>query len=146
MLLRGDQELAGRVELMGVPAGAEHSLAEDKVHVSWFPDAEAYPHVHLRSHGTLPHSFLRWPLGRGYECHGQGSPEACNRVGVIHCIGCLLGQLGVFIDDDDERGHLRGWIPGTPAVPGEVFGAGLENCDRVAEQCGCLVRGGGEPV
>ena len=65
-----DQEFSRRVELVSIPAGAEHSLAEDQVHVSRFTDAEAYPHVHLRSDGTLSHGFLRWPLGRGYQCYG----------------------------------------------------------------------------
>ena len=58
----GDQEFAGSVEIMGIPAGAEHSLTKDQIHVSRFADAEAYPHVHLRSDGALTHGFCvgRW--------------------------------------------------------------------------------------
>ena len=83
--------MPGALSLWAFQPAAEHSLAEDQVHVSRFPDAEAYPHVHLRSDGTLPHGFLRWPLGRGYQCHGEGASEARYRVGVVHCVGCLLG-------------------------------------------------------
>jgi hypothetical protein len=38
-----DQELAGRVEGVGVPSRAEHALAEDQIHVFALADTEADP-------------------------------------------------------------------------------------------------------
>jgi hypothetical protein len=44
---RGDEELAGGVEFVGVPSGRQHALTEDEVDVFVLTDPEADPHVHL---------------------------------------------------------------------------------------------------
>ena len=49
-------------------------------------------------------------------------------------LGSVLGQLGVLIDDDDQRGHVRGRLPDAPAGRGEQLGAGFQDGHRVGEQ------------
>jgi hypothetical protein len=43
----GDEELAGGVEGVGVPAAGEHALAENQVDVLTLADSEAQPDIHL---------------------------------------------------------------------------------------------------
>ena len=129
-----DQELAGRVERVGVPARGEHALAEDEVDVLAFADAEADPDVHLRAHRALAHGLLRRPLGRGDEVDGDGASAPGDGVGVLDGVGCVVGELGVLIDDDDQRGHVRCRLPDALSLLGEQRGAGLEDGDRVGEQ------------
>ena len=45
-----------------------------------------------------------------------------------------------------SAGISGGWFPGTPTTRREVCSARLEDRDRIAEQSGCLLGGGGEPV
>ena len=94
----------------------------------------------------VSHHFLGGPLGGRHEGHGGRAAQPGDGVGVLERGGCLLGQLGVLVDDDHQRGHPLGWFPFAPAVVGEVLGAGVQDGDRVGEQRGGLVRGGGEPV
>ena len=49
--------------------------------------------------------FLGWPLGRGDEGYGGDAAEPGDRVGVAHRLGRVVGQLGVFIDDDHQGRH-----------------------------------------
>jgi hypothetical protein len=41
--------------------------------------------------------------------------------------GCLVGELGVLINDDHKRRHAGRWFPYAPTVHGEVRGTGLED-------------------
>ena len=116
----GDQELAGRVERVRVPPRGEHALSEDQVHVSPLADAEADPRVHLRAHRALPHRLLGWPLGRGDEGYRDRAAQARDGVGVAHRVGCLVGEFGVLIDDDDQRGHVRRRFPDAPGTQSQL--------------------------
>ena len=49
---------------MGVPAGPEHSLAQDQVDVPWLADSETDPQVHLRPYRASAHGLLRRPQSR----------------------------------------------------------------------------------
>ena len=71
----GDQELARRVQRVGMPSGGEHALAEDQVDVAALADAEAHAHVHLRAERALAHRLLGRPLGGRNEGH-RDSPAA----------------------------------------------------------------------
>jgi hypothetical protein len=46
-------------------------------------------------------------LGRREEAYGDGAATAGYGVGAV---ACFLGELGVLIDDDDQRGLLRGRV------------------------------------
>ena len=72
--------------------------------------------------------------------------EPGDSVGVAHGRGCLVGELGVLVHDDDQRGHVRGWFPDALSGRGQVPGPCLQDRDRVGEQRGGLVCAGGEPV
>ena len=141
----GDQELAGRVEGVRVPAGGEHALAEDQVDVLALADPEADPHVHLGAQRALAHRLLGRPLRRGDQGHGDGPAAPGDRVGVGGGVGCGLGQFGVLVDDDDQSGHVWGRLPDPLSGRGQVLGAGLEDGDRVGEQRAGLGGGGGQP-
>ena len=138
MLGVGDEELTGRVERVRGPARGEHALPEDQVDVAPLADAEADPRVHLRADRALPHGLLGWPLGRGYQGDGDRAAEAGDGVGVAHSSGCLVGEFGVLIDDDEQRGHLRRRFPDAAAGRCQMRGAGLENRYGVGEQHGGL--------
>jgi len=103
----GDQEFPGRVEVVGIPSGPEHSLPQDQVDVAWLADPEAYPQVHLRAHRAGAHGLLRGTLGRGDKGHRDRPAKPRDGIGIAHRTGGLVGQLGVFIDEDDQRGHAR---------------------------------------
>jgi hypothetical protein len=103
----GDEELAGRVERVGVPPGGEHALPEYQVDVFALADAEADPRVHLGTHRALPHGLLRRPLGGGDQCYRHGAAESRDGVGISHGAGCLVGEFGVLIDNDHESGRVR---------------------------------------
>jgi len=111
-----DEELAWRVEGVGVPARGEHALAEDEIDVLAFADAEADPHIHLRAHGALTHGLLGRPLGRGDQVDRDGAPAAGNRVRVLDRTGRVIDQFGVLVDEDDQRGHVRRWFPDPPVL------------------------------
>ena len=130
----GDEELAGGVEFVGVPAGGEHALAEDEVDVFAFADAEADPHVHLGAERALAHGLLGRPLGGGDEGDGDGPAAAGDRVGVPGGLGSGLHQLGVLINDDDQGGHLGRWLPDALAGGGEVGSAGFEDGHRIRKE------------
>jgi|HubBroStandDraft_3_1064219.scaffolds.fasta_scaffold12856_3 hypothetical protein len=59
----GDEEFSGRIEVMGIPSGAEHALYEDRVDAPGLADAETYPQVHPGTYCALAHGLLRRPLG-----------------------------------------------------------------------------------
>ena len=48
---RGDEELHGRVEVMGIPSGPQHSLPQDQVHV---PRRQAPAHLSQSRHSRPP--------------------------------------------------------------------------------------------
>jgi hypothetical protein len=68
---RGDEEFPGRVEIMGIPSGLEHSLPKDQVYVPGLADAEAYPQVYLGPHRAGTHGLLRRPLGSRDKPNGE---------------------------------------------------------------------------
>jgi hypothetical protein len=70
---------------MGVPAGAEHALAQDQVDVPGFADPETDPQVHLRPYRALAHGLLRRPLRPVYH-----RKEERIRAHVILCWLALL--------------------------------------------------------
>lgn len=67
--------------------------------------------------------FGRWTLGRGHQGDGDGPAEAGDGIGVAHGV-CVVGQLGIFVDDGHQRGPVRRWLPDAPAGRGEQFGPG----------------------
>ena len=67
------------------------------------------------------HHFLGGPLGGQDEGYGRRAAQPGDGVGVLERAGCLLGQLGIPIDDDDQRG-IRCDGPIGPAVVGQVLG------------------------
>jgi D-sedoheptulose 7-phosphate isomerase len=129
----GDQELAGRVERVRVPSRSEHPLPQDQVRVSSLADPEADPRVHLRADRALSHGFLGRPLGRGDQGYRDRSAEAGDSVGVAHGVGCPVGELGILIDDDHQRGHVRVRFPYAPPGRGQVRGTRLHHGDGVGE-------------
>ena len=48
------------------------------------------------------------------------------------------GQFGVLVDDDDQRGGIRGRFPGAAADGGQPLRAGVQDRGRVAQQRRCL--------
>ena len=57
---------------------------------------------------TAPWPMAFW-VGRwvaATRVTASGAAEPGDRVGVAHRVGRVVGQLGVFIDDDDQRGHV----------------------------------------
>ena len=48
--------------------------------------------------------------------------------------GGFVGQLGVFIDEDHERGHCRGYRPSALSGCGEQCRACFQHGDRVPEK------------
>ena len=146
MARRGDEEFTGRIEVVGIPSGPEHALPQDQVHVPRLADTETYPQIHLRTHRALSHGLLRRPLGRRDKSDRDRAAKPRDGIGVAHRFGCFVGQLGVFIDDDDQRWPGRGYRPGALAGGGEQFRACLEHRDRVAEQGNGLPGSGGEPA
>src|SRR5690606_20915151 len=129
----GEQELAGCVEGVGMPPGVEHPLPKDEIDVLALPDAEAHPDVHLRPDGTLAHGLLRGALSGRYEGDGDCASSSCDRVRVAGGVGCVVGEFGVLVYDDDERGEFWGRIPYAPSVGCEPFGARLQDGDGVAQ-------------
>jgi hypothetical protein len=87
----GDEELARRVERVGVPACSEHALSEDEIDVLALADAEADAHVHLRADRALSHGLLGWPLGRGDEVDGDRASATGDRVSVLDRFGRVVG-------------------------------------------------------
>ena len=47
------------------------------------------------------------PLGGRDKGNRDRTAKPGDRIGFAHRIGCFLGQLRVFIDQDDQRGHVR---------------------------------------
>ena len=88
----GDEEFPGRVEVMGIPSGPEHSLPEDKVDVPRLADAETYPQIHLGTYRALAHGLLGRPLGRGYQGDGDGASQPRDGIGVAHRILRVVGS------------------------------------------------------
>jgi hypothetical protein len=143
---RGDQERARRSQGVGAPAGGEHASAEDEVDVAAFPDAEADADVHLRPDGAVAHGLLGRPLRGREQSHGDGPAAAGNGVGVRGGVTGFLAQLGVLVDQHDERRSVRGGLPQPGAGLGQGRGAGLQEVDSVGEQPHRGGGGGGEPV
>ena len=143
----GDEELAGRVERVRLPAGGEHALAEDEVDVLAFADAEADPDVHLGADRALAHGLLGRPLGGGDEGDGDGPAAPGDRVGVARWrsgassassaySSMTMTSAGMSGDGSQTRWPCRG----------EVRGAGFEDGHRVGQQCAGLGGCGGQPV
>jgi hypothetical protein len=77
---------------------------------------------------------------------GDGPAASGDGVGATGGLGCFLGEFGVLVDDDHQRGRRGGGFPDAGAVLGEGGGAGVEDADGVGEQVGGLVWCGGQPV
>lgn len=73
------------------------------------------------------------------EVDGYRSPPPGDRVGVLDRVGGFVDQLGVLVDDEDERGHVFGWFPHALAVLGEERGSGFEDFHRVIEEASRLI-------
>jgi hypothetical protein len=85
-------------------------------------------------------------LGGGNEGDGDGAAAAGDRIRVFGGLGSGLNQLRVFINDDDQGGHLGGWCPDALASAGKVSGAGFENGHRIGEQGASFGGSGGQAV
>ena len=92
-------------------SGPQHSLPEDQVDIPRLADAETYPQIHLRTHCALPHSLLRRPLRSRDKSNRDRAAKPRDGIGVAHRVRRFVGQLGVFIDNDYERGPSRGISP-----------------------------------
>ena len=92
---------------MGIPSGPEHSLPEDQVRVPWLADPKAYPQVHLRAHRAGSHGLLRGTLGSRDKGYRDRAAKPRDGIGIAHRVRGFVGKLGVFIDEDDQCGHVR---------------------------------------
>jgi hypothetical protein len=97
----------------------QESWAWDQVHVPWFANTETDPQVHLGAYSALAHSLLRRPLGSRDQGYRDRAAKPGNGIGISHSVGCLVGQLGVFIDDDDQRGRTGRYVPDSFSRRGE---------------------------
>ncbi len=99
------RNLPGALSVCGVPSGGracpgrgsgQRRAARGRGSRSGRPSASA---------ARPAHRLLRRPLGRGDERDGDGASAPRDRVRIGCRVGGGLGQLGVLIDDDDQRGH-----------------------------------------
>lgn len=147
VVFRGaDQELAGGVELVRVPAGLDHALSQDELSVAGFADAEAQPDIHLGADRALAHGVLGRALGGGDQVDRWCAATSRDRIGVIDRAWCLAGQFGVLIDDDEQCGSDRRRFPHPFAALREVIGPSVEDHHGVGQQSLCLLRGGGQAI
>jgi hypothetical protein len=85
-------------------------------------------------------------LGRGDEVYGDGASATGDGISVLDGVWRVVGKLGVLIDDDDQRGHVRCRFPYAPPFLREQRGAGLEDGHGVGQESAGLVWRGREPV
>ena len=97
--------------------------------------AQADPHIHLRAGRAGAHRLLRGALGGGQQ--GDGSrvtatarAAAGDRVGVTGRDRRFVGQLGVLVDHDDQRGRREGGLPQPGPVRGPTPAAALVSPPR----------------
>jgi hypothetical protein len=61
--------------------------------------------IHLGADRALSHDFWagRWVAAMRVTAGGAAEPG--DGVGLPHGVGCVLGELGVFVDDDHQGGR-----------------------------------------
>jgi hypothetical protein len=63
----------------------------------------------------LAHGLLRGLLCRGDQRYRNRAAKPRDGIGIAHRLRRFVGKLGIFVDDDNERGPGRGYVPGTLA-------------------------------
>jgi hypothetical protein len=116
VLRSGDQKRAGLGERVRVPSGIERFLPQDQLDVAAFPDAQAYPHVHLRADGVFSHGLLGWPLRGGDEVDRDGAAAPGDGVGAV--VRQVASQALASLQENGVRRAQARRAPIAPGRPG----------------------------
>src|SRR6266545_678483 len=131
---------------MRMPPRAEHALPQDEINVLAFPDTEADAYVHLRPYDALAHRLLRRALSRGDQRDRDGPAATRDRVGFLDRVRCVVGEFGVLIDDDQQRGEFGIGLPYSASGLGEPRGSRLEDGHGITQQHAGLVGCGSQTI